>query len=762
MKNIRLLLLAFVATAVVAFPARAKVLVYEGFHTSDYGLKDTSGGDLGGKGVTGKYTVGIKTPNANWTCSSNSVDFKVVGYNYGLPLPDVMTNAGFSVVGGAVETDHDKNSAEIRSAYHSLVANTFNVSSGKLYFRMIVRASVGFTDKLAPGANFSNSGCSYAGFGFCVSAAQEHYLLTRGNSSFFFAVSKDASGTPVLSLCIRDTGGTLHTYTLDSDITPASPSVPYICYAEVSLNAGSGGAERIRAGAMKITDFTGTPIWATLSGSSDTVEVNFITASSYPDCMAITGPRGTNGGYFRADEIVVSTTLGEILNFAIENIGTPTVGQTSFTAKWKLIAAAGTPVSAQLVLGTDESLASATTTSLGNNLSAGTYTVEATGLTPATTNWWKIVANNGAEEVETPVSSICTRYSGDIYVSSGNAGASLPYGTWGTAAANIADAVAIADDGTTIHVAPGLYKISTPIVISKAISVMGDSPDPSRVVVSNTFNVNWDNQNKRVFSINNADALVANLTMQKGQFYYSGHGGNFYIGSSGGTVSNCVIEAGATAGNAQAAGACLDGGLVTHSIFRKNKSSSGTAHWDGKWKGLLYLKGSSRAENCLFAENSHTVPVVLIGLAGTSSMRNCTIARTRLEATNEYCNVFAVINVESQTATLQNVVVAGVTNAIDGAPCRIIGYTARFLSGAYDGAATGLPAGTVIGTADEFFKDYAGRDYRPKTAGPLVNKGESYEGMAATDLGGNRRFIGSKVDIGCYEGNIAGTYIHLR
>ena len=303
----------------------------------------------------------------------------------------------------------------------------------------------------------------------------------------------------------------------------------------------------------------------------------------------------------------------------------------------------------------------------------------------------------------------------------------------------------------TVHVAPGLYPISNPIVVTNAIRVLADDPDPSRTVVSNTFDVNWGNQNKRICYINHPDAFVANLTMQKGQYYYGAHGGNICIGSAGGTVSNCVIEAGATSGNAQAAGAYLEGGTVTHSIFRKNRSSSGTAHWDGKWKGVLYMKGSSRVENCLFADNSHTVPVVLIGLAGSSAMRNCTIVDTGLASTNEYCNVFAVLNIESQNATVQNVVVAGVTNTIDGATCSVIGSTGRFLNGAFDGDATDLPAGTVTGTASSFFKDYENGDYTPSFSGPLANVGVEYEGMAAVDLAGKKRKVGKHIDIGCYE-----------
>ena len=37
--------------------------------------------------------------------------------------------------------------------------------------------------------------------------------------------------------------------------------------------------------------------------------------SVYPTCMAVSGPYGTAGGYFRADEVVVGTELGDILAY---------------------------------------------------------------------------------------------------------------------------------------------------------------------------------------------------------------------------------------------------------------------------------------------------------------------------------------------------------------------------------------------------------------------------------------------------------------
>ena len=310
-----------------------------------------------------------------------------------------------------------------------------------------------------------------------------------------------------------------------------------------------------------------------------------------------------------------------------------------------------------------------------------------------------------------------------------------------------------------VHVAPGLYPISHPIVVTNAISVIGDDTDPSRVVVSNTVEAGYYNQSLRIFRIDHAGAEVANLTMQAGQEY--GNGGNFNIGSSGGMVSNCVVEAGYTRDNGKASGAWLDAGVVTHTVFRKNWSSAGSVTWEGIRAGLLQLNGQARAENCLFVQNNQTASVRLINVHGSSVMRNCTIADSSLSKTNEVCTTWCVLNIASG-ATVQNVVIAGVTNTVDGAACPPTGTVANFLNGAFDGDATGLPEGTVTGTAAEFFKDYANGDYTPKTGGPLVNKGANYEGMASADLAGRARRVGAKVDIGCYEASSAAFIIIVR
>ena len=113
---------------------------------------------------------------------------------------------------------------------------------------------------------------------------------------------------------------------------------------------------------------------------------------------------------------------------------------------------------------------------------------------------------------------------------------------------------------------------------------------------------------------------------------------------------------------------------------------------------------------------------------------------------------------------MQNVVIAGVTNTVDGAACKPTGTRANFVNGALDSSieGTAFPADTVVGTAAEFFKDYANGDYTPASGGPLVGKGANYEGMASVDLAGNKRLVGSRIDIGCYEARSSALIMIVR
>ena len=362
--------------------------------------------------------------------------------------------------------------------------------------------------------------------------------------------------------------------------------------------------------------------------------------------------------------------------------------------------------------------------------------------------------------------SFTTLWSGDMYVDDAATNATAPYSTPETAAKTIATALSVATGGATIHVAPGLYKISTPIEVAKAIRILGEGGDPSRVVVSNTVKANFQIGNRRVFYLKHSGALVANLTMQKGSAWGDWMaGGNVYITDAGGTVSNCVIDAGIrVSGHDGGGGAALGGGLLTHSVIRNSTSEAGATQWGQNKAVALQLKGTSRAENCLITHHHPTRPLTLVTMGDTSVMRNCTIVDGSLTATSEWCTVRSPL-VIGASATVQNVVIAGVTNTVDNVALKPTGTCANFLNGALDSSIDGtkFPATTVVGTAESFFKDYANGDYTPKAGGPLVGKGANYEGMASVDLAGKPRLVGRNVDIGCYECQKApGFYIYVR
>ena len=269
---------------------------------------------------------------------------------------------------------------------------------------------------------------------------------------------------------------------------------------------------------------------------------------------------------------------------------------------------------------------------------------------------------------------------------------------------------------------------------------------------------------KRIFTINHANALVANLTMQKGSAWGDWTtGGNFLISSGGGTVSNCIVEAGQqVAGHAGGGGGHLEAGLVTHTVFRRNDVVDST-QWGQNKAGVLHLKGAARAENCLLAKNPQSGAALLVVLEGTAMLRNCTIVDSPLAKTNEWCKTFSSLLIGS-TASAENVVIAGVTDK-DGAACKPTGTRANFVNGALDAAIEGtpFPADTIVGTAASFFRDYANGDYRPASGGPLVGKGANYAGMATFDLSGKqKRLIGRTIDIGCFEANAAFTLLLFR
>lgn len=854
----RLSVLALFATA--AFSTQGEVLVYDGFHSADYNNVAADKNVEASTTFTAGHTIGIGS--SKWNKMSGT-QIRVFGENYGLSIPQAMTDFGFTAIGGSIGCNPGSDNSQMRAMYHALNSGALHASAGtNLYVRMLLNLDANAADKLTARDELVTNAGNYYACGFCMAPSGDNYhLLTYTRSAIAFLLWRNNDNQYVLSF--GHTTAAEATATFYPLVTGITLGETYVCYAEIQVDAGSDAKEIVRAGAVKASDFTGAAPWTAIGGDTDSIQTQLISAAAYPTVMAVAGPYGTNNGYFRADEIVVGTEMKDILPvggvFAVSPSGTPTIGMDSFSTDWVLVADDGVTADASLVWSTDESFATATTNSLGTGLAAGTRTAALADLEPATAYWWKIYADNGTAVAETtPTSfttpgapilgtatatvteesaafsvalmeaalqntlatsvsifygtdgetwtelplgssttatnlsgtaeslgyglkykwfacatatmeggrllssttatnSFTTLWSGEMYVDAAAENATPPYSTPATAAKTIATALTVADVGATIHVAPGRYNVSSPITVNKAIHISGDETDPSRVVVSNTHSgFVWGSSN-RCFGLNNADACISGLSLENGYSY--GSAGNLLISSGGGTVSNCVIRGGvAREANQGGNGAnvCINGpGLVTHctiigGMFDQGGNTAGSSS--------VYLNHvNARLENSFVDGYRDQISAGTRRAAGVTVNKgrvvNCTVVNCYTTA--ETGGSFSGICVES-TGTATNCVSAGNHDGSGTLRAFRSSSGSLLVNCAYDRIAGETDAlsgmvSPIVGTAAEFFKDYANGDYTPASGGPLYNAGANYEGMASVDLAGNKRLVGSRIDIGCYE-----------
>jgi hypothetical protein len=863
--------------SLLAPAAHGTVLVYEGFHPADYNNVAATGNIEASTTFTAGHTIGIASSKWN---KMNGTQIRVFGENYGLALPQAMTDFGFTATGGSIGCNPSSDNTDMRAMNHALASGALHASAGtNLYVRMLLNLDATAAGKLTARSSLVGNAGNYYACGFCMApSGNDYHLLTHTRSAIAFLLWKNTDNQYVLSF--GHTTAAEATATFYPLVTGITLGETYVCYAEIQVDAGTGGNEIVRAGAVAASDFTGAAPWVALGGESDSVETQLISASAYPTVMAVAGPYGTKPGYFRADEIVAGTEKKDILPvggvFAVSPAGTPTVETNAFSTAWILVADEGVTANAGLVWSMDASFATATTNSLGAGLAAGTRTASLSNLEPGMTYWWKIVADNGTEVAETtPASfttpgapiigtatvtatgesaafsvalaeaamlntlatsvsvfygtngvdwtelqlgtasvatncsgiaeslgygetyqwfaratatleggrtlladsatnSFMTLWSGDIYVDAAAANAVIPYSTPETAAKTIAAALTVADAGATIHVAPGRYNISSPITINKAVHVTGDENDPSRVVVTNTkSSFVWGSSN-RCFGLNHADAFLSGLSLENGYSY--GSAGNLLISANGGTVSNCIIRGGfAREANQGGSGAnvSINGpGLVTHctivgGMFDQGGNTAGSS-------SVFLDHANARLENCLVDGYRDQISAGTRRAAGVTVNKgrvvNCTVVNCYTTA--ETGSSFSGVRVES-TGIATNCVSVGNYDGSGTLRAFRSASGALLVNCAYDriagetNAISGMVS-PVVGTAAEFFPHHAENvpyavKYRPASGGLLADKGANYEPMALYDLSGEqKRKVGARVDIGCYEANAAGTVIIVK
>lgn len=351
----------------------------------------------------------------------------------------------------------------------------------------------------------------------------------------------------------------------------------------------------------------------------------------------------------------------------------------------------------------------------------------------------------------------------DLYASPGNAGAAWPYATPTTAAATLADAVAAAGDGSVVHVLPGTYSISSTVRVSSGITLSGTTGNPEDAVVDGRNAV-------RGFILDDPGARLENLAVQNCKVATEGdaQGGSVAIYAGGGTVSNCVLR-GSSANSYWASAGGVDvrspRGLVTHCVVTNCNIASSN---EGYGCAAVMLRAGGRLENSLVAHNHATYARAAVGFYGSigGSVANCTIvdnsspilAGIELSAVGFATNCVLAGNVATEGG---REIVGDVTNKVP--VLRPVSGTAASAVACATDRETPVNATCFVGTPETFFRDYAGGDFRPCNGSILIDNGAALAGYPAYDLTGRqKRKIGSRVDIGCYEANAAGTILILK
>lgn len=338
-----------------------------------------------------------------------------------------------------------------------------------------------------------------------------------------------------------------------------------------------------------------------------------------------------------------------------------------------------------------------------------------------------------------------------LYVDAACETPAYPYDTPETASTDLGPALAAAMDGAVVRLAAGEYVNASETVVEKAVSVLGESRETTRLVSAKG----------RTLRIIHADALVANLSLESrdGGVILS-EGGCVYITGTGGTLSNCLVRCHSVGSWGRGgSGISSQYGHITHCEIYGNASYSTGDAWNN---AIVRLRNGSRMENSLVRDVVATVTDGagghIVSVEGSSAV-NCTIVRCTLgdpaKGSGQGYGLFA-----DSGSTVRNCAVVGVGTSSD--ELRPYGGTPEsFDHCAFDGDTK--PDDTCRLVTGSVFRSYAEGDFRPAPGRELIDGGAVPDGWRGlTDLSGKPRVKGRTIDIGCFEGNASGLWLHVR
>ena len=359
-----------------------------------------------------------------------------------------------------------------------------------------------------------------------------------------------------------------------------------------------------------------------------------------------------------------------------------------------------------------------------------------------------------------------------------------PYETPATAATDLAAALGAADDGTTVHLAAGVYPVDAEVFVNQQITIRSDDGRGAAVVCRSS-----KGNGSRVLTLNHAGARLEELAITGGRIPSASVdlasdncGGGIRIGANGGwvvgcvitnnsigycaygggiavqgpgVVSNCLIAAnhcgsarsvgrgvylgnGSTLVDSEVSGNDGEGtvwsvgavyakdAVVSRCVICGNRDNSTRADWGRSGGGGIFAEGGATVENCLICDNTSYGVGGGIRTDAADTFVNCTVADNVNTKDGTVAAVYA-----AGAATFTNCILLGGENPVSGTKAT---FAQCFREG------------------DACFRRPSFGDYRLRNGSPCLNAGAIQPGQRqTTDLRGSPRVKGPSVDLGCYE-----------
>jgi len=222
----------------------------------------------------------------------------------------------------------------------------------------------------------------------------------------------------------------------------------------------------------------------------------------------------------------------------------------------------------------------------GNYVYASNYTV-------------KLTASNALGQVYTATKPAAVRIFPPVVYSRpvGSGIPVFPYNTWQKAATNLQTAMDTAIAGTTVLLSNGVYEVSIPFCIRRALTVTSLNGHKY------TFIQRKSGVNTRLGLVTHPSAILEKVTLRNGSWSISGMALGGAIWMTAGMIRDCAITNNLASGlpnqPGYGGGIYMSDGILRNCFLYKNESRSGNNYAHG---GGVYISGGL-IENCTIVSN---------------------------------------------------------------------------------------------------------------------------------------------------------------